>query len=81
MAWKARLKQVEPTNQPTDSFNIEVEYYDTPTGRSFTQSLKLVAGNITSLQDVKDLVAQRRQDLNKLDQAKSFLNNLVDQDF
>ena len=73
MAWKAKLVSIPPTNNADDSFYVEVEYYDSATGRSFTQSFKFVAGVGLTLQQAQALVAERVLSLTKLDQTKALL--------
>ena len=80
MAWKAKLVSIPPTNDVSDSFYAEVEYYDSATGRSFTQSFKFMAGVGLTIQQAQALVAEKVSALTKLDQTKAVLNNYIGQD-
>jgi len=71
MAWKAKLKSIPATNDVTDSFFAEVEYYDTATSRSFVQSVKFVSG--TTLADAQAQVVARVAALTTLDATKAAL--------
>jgi len=73
MAWKAKLVSIPPTNDVSDSFYAEVEYYDSTTGRTFTQSFKFVAGTGLTLQQARDMVTAKVAALTALDNTKSLL--------
>lgn len=79
MAWKARLKSVPPTNDVGDSFMVEIEFHDDATGRSFTQSHKIVASGET-LQQTKDIILAKVAALTSLDNKKATLTALVGTD-
>jgi hypothetical protein len=79
MAWKAKLVSIPENQEATDSFSIEVLFYNDTTGKSFQKSKKLVAGSITSYQDIKALIAADIVALGKLDAAKDFLSGKIDQ--
>ena len=81
MAWKTVIRSVPPTLAPTDSFEIEVEYVDTlNAARNFRQSLHITAGQVTSTQDLRDLLAAKRQQLIQLDQVKAQILTLINQE-
>ena len=71
--WKAKLISIPPTNDVQDSFYADVEYYDSATDRSFTQSFKFVAGNATTLQSARKQVEDRVAALTALDNTKALL--------
>ena len=82
MAWQALLKSVPPVSFVTSSFDIEVEYFDDAAAtRRFVQTMKLVAGQVTSLADVRNQVLSQLSDLNKLDLARNILVSRVGQQF
>jgi len=78
MAWKAKLVSIPATNDVTDSFYAEVEYYDSATSRSFVQSVKFVAG--VTLEAAQAQVAQRVAALTELDTTKAALIPFIGQD-
>lgn len=80
MAWKAKLKAIPETNDISDSFYADVEYYDSATGRSFVQSVKFVAGAGLTLQQAQQIVAQKVAALTALDETKSLLRPHIGQD-
>jgi hypothetical protein len=79
MAWKAKLKSVPETNDIGDSFFVEIEFHDDPTGRSFIQSHKIVASGET-LQQTKDVILAKVAALTSLDNKKATLLGLVGTD-
>ena len=77
MAWKAKLVSIPPTVDVSDSFYAEVEYHDSTTGRTFTQSFKFVAGVGLTLQQARDMVAAKVAALTALDNTKSLLTSYI----
>lgn len=81
MAWKARLHSVPAVAvDVTDSFEIQVEYHDDVTGRAFQQSLKLTAGNVQTVADVRAITDDRIAKLKDLDRVRNVLAANVGQD-
>lgn len=79
MAWKAKLVSVPATNDVNDSFFVEIEFHDDATGRSFTQSHKIVASGET-LAQTKAVILAKVDALTALDNKKSTLLGLVGTD-
>lgn len=77
MAWQARLDSVPATNNVSDSFEAVVEYFDTPTNRSFKQGIKFTAGTGLTIQQAQATVAEKVSQLNSLDETKALLEPFI----
>lgn len=80
MAWKAKLKSIPETTDISDSFFAEVEYYDSATGRSFTQSFKFMAGGDLTIEKAQQMVADKVAALVAMDETKALLIPFIGMD-
>jgi hypothetical protein len=79
MAWRAILQSVSNVQTVSDSVEINVQFVDPTTGRSFVKSYKLVAANFQSLQPVRDAITADVAQLTKLDVTANNLQPFIGQ--
>ena len=73
MAWKARLHKIREYGQKDDVARVEVEYFDSVSGKSFVDSMEL---NFNQLQSPNDLRSMVQDKLGKLNAFRANLETL-----
>ena len=75
--WKAYLENINENQGPDDVVGVNVKFEDVDAGKSITKGYQLHAGNFKTVQDVKDLVTQELEKLNKFDAVVDLIKSFV----
>lgn len=75
--WKAVIKTVAPPSIANDTINIDVEFDNGETDKSFTKSYNLHASNFKSIDDVNTFIQTELDNLSRFDGIIALLKEQI----
>jgi len=75
--WKVFLDSINQNQGGTDQVGVNIKFTNSVTGQELTKSYQLSAGNFKSLADVKGLVTDDLDKLNKFDSVVDLIKSYV----
>lgn len=80
MSWKAYLKAVEDNPIPNDTVNLEIEFTETVSGKTFQKGYKFQADSLQDLKEMRDFVLSEVAKLNQFDTVRATLASFINKE-